>query len=206
MTRPDLESTSLECTDCGTGNPVVFIHGGASDYRTWDKQIRVFAERFRVLAYSRRFHWPNQSIADGAEYSMSVQADDLEYICKSLATPRPHLVGHSYGAYLALLVAMRNPGLVGRLVLAEPPVIPLFTSYPPKPQEILWLLITRPKTALPIIKFAATGLGPATAAAKKGLQELIPDSRRIDIPDASHIMHEDNPEAFNDAVIDFLQS
>jgi len=55
---------------------------------------------------------------------------------------------------------------MGKLVLAEAPVIPLFTSFPPEPVDILKLLITRPGTALPIIRSVATGLGPATSACR----------------------------------------
>jgi non-heme chloroperoxidase len=35
------------------------------------------------------------------------------------------------------------------------------------------------------------------------LEQLLPDSRRVTIGDASHFMHEDNPEAFNREVLDF---
>ncbi len=238
--------------------------------------------RFRVVRYSRRYHWPNEPIAEGAEYAMSDQVDDLEQLLQQLGLAGAHIVGHSYGAYLALMVAIRNPTLLGRLVLAEPPVIPLFTSFPPKPQEVLWLLVTKPNTALPIIRFAATGLGPASSAAKNddmetatahfgkavlgsdafknlsqarmqqvrinsskaellsdsfmtpldendvrhikartllvtgdqspivfhrlidGLEELLPNRERVNIPKASHIMHEDNSAAFNRAVLSFL--
>jgi pimeloyl-ACP methyl ester carboxylesterase len=283
MAKPNLQSASLKRIDYGTGQPVVLVHGSASDYRTWEQQTEAFAANFRVVTYSRRYHWPNEQISEGAEYSMAEQAVDLEQLLRSPENTCAHLVGHSYGAYLVLLVAIRNPILTGRLVLAEPPVIPLFTSFPPKPYEILKLLVTRPATALPIIKFAVTGLGPATLAAKKDdmegamtyfgkavlgsktfnslsqnrldqirhnfskeellsdhfmmplnekdvrkiqartllvtgeespaflhrltdrLEELIPNTARAWIPKASHIMHEDNATAFNQAVLSFLQ-
>jgi pimeloyl-ACP methyl ester carboxylesterase len=36
------------------------------------------------------------------------------------------------------------------------------------------------------------------------LEELLPDTERVEIPGASHIMHEDNPSAYNVAVLSFL--
>ncbi|NIT60692.1 MAG: alpha/beta fold hydrolase, partial [Aliifodinibius sp.] len=72
-----------------------------------------------------------------------------------------HLVGHSYGAFLSLLLAMRQPDYVRTLVLAEPPAITLFVSNNPKPLEILKLLVSRPRTAAAIIKFGAKGVTPA---------------------------------------------
>jgi len=283
MTRMDLQTTSLEYIESGAGQPVVLVHGSASDHRTWKQQLEAFAAKYRVVNYSRRYHWPNESVVDGAEYSMSDQVDDLEQLIQSLDITGAHIIGHSYGAYLALMVAIRNPTFVGSLVLAEPPVIPLFTSFPPKPTEILKLLVTRPRTALPVIKFAATGIGPAASAARKNdieaamtrfgkavlgisafnglsptrleqvrinsskaeflsdsfltpldekdvrnieartllvtgekspvlfhrltdrLEELIPNTERVEIPIASHIMHEDNAVAYNHAVLSFLQ-
>jgi pimeloyl-ACP methyl ester carboxylesterase len=80
MTRVDLNHTSLEYVACGNGPQVVFVHGSASDHRTWEHQLEVFANSFRVLSYSRRYHWPNEPIPDGIEYAMSEQLDDLEQL------------------------------------------------------------------------------------------------------------------------------
>ncbi len=283
MVQLNLQATTLEYIESGSGQPIVLVHGSASDHRTWNRQMPALAAKFRVVNYSRRYHWPNKPVADGAEYAMSDQVDDLEQLIQSLEVTGAHIIGHSYGAYLALMVAIKSPTMIGSLVLAEPPVIPLFSSFPPKPLEIIKLLVTRPRTALPIIKFAATGLGPAAAAARKDdmdaaiahfgkavlgvsafddlsqsrleqvrinsckaellsdsfmmaldekdvrsietrtllvtgekspeffhrladrLEELIPNTERVDIPNSSHIMHEDNAAAYNHAVLSFLQ-
>ena len=159
---------TLECVEKGTGEPVVLVHGSASDHRTWQPQLDEFSKRYRTLAYSRRYHWPNEPIPDGADYSMDEHVDDLQAFLQSFGKAPLHLVGHSYGAFICLLLAMRDPGLVRTLVLAEPPVVTLFVSNSPKPSEILRLMLTRPRTAVAIIMFGATGLGPATAAARKG--------------------------------------
>ena len=37
------------------------------------------------------------------------------------------------------------------------------------------------------------------------LESLLQDVERVEIPLASHLMHEENPEAFNRAVLDFLR-
>jgi len=79
-----------------------------------------------------------------------------------------HLVGHSYGAFLCLLLAIEKPEFVRSLALAEPPVITLFVSNTPKPLELLRLLVTRPRTAIAVISFGTKGMRPATAAAKGG--------------------------------------
>lgn len=164
----EVNGVSLEYVERGRGEPVVFVHGSASDLRTWQTQQEEFGSHFRAIAYSRRYHWPNQAIAEGADYSMAEHVDDLEALLRALRGAPAHLVGHSYGAFVCLLVAMRAPQLVRALVLAEPPVITLFVSNKPKPSEIMKLALTRPRTAMEIVKFGLKGLVPATAAVQRG--------------------------------------
>ena len=37
-----------------------------------------FAATYHVVAYSRRYHWPNDKIMSGADYSMDEQVNDLD--------------------------------------------------------------------------------------------------------------------------------
>ncbi len=168
MAKLDINGACLEVVEQGTGEPIVFVHGSASDYRTWKSQLEEFGDQYRAVAYSRRYHWPNDRIPDGADYSMREHVDDLQVLVRSLDAGAVHLVGHSYGAFVALLLAIREPRLVRTLVLEEPPVLPLFVSNEPKPAEILRLLFRRPRTAIAILRFGAKGIDPATAAARRG--------------------------------------
>ena len=168
MAHATVNGTTLEYAESGHGEPIVLIHGSASDQRAWYLQTPVFAEQARVITYSRRFHWPNTAIPDGADYAMAEQVADLRAFLHERGASPAHLVGHSYGALVALTLAMESPEMVRSLVLAEPPVIGLFVSNPPTAWEVIKLLATRPRTAAAIITLAVTGLGPATAAAKRG--------------------------------------
>ncbi len=53
---------------------------------------------------------------------MQQHVDDLTALVNELEKGPVHLVGHSYGANIVLALAIKNPGLVRSLVLAEPPV------------------------------------------------------------------------------------
>lgn len=168
MAGVEVRGAALEYLEAGSGEPLVLVHGSASDHRTWTSQREDFARRFRVITCSRRYHWPNAPITEGVDYSMTQQVDDRQALLRSLHAAPAHLVGHSYGAFLGLLLALKEPALVRSLVLAEPPAITLFVSSVPKPLEVLKLLLSRPRTAAAVIRFGATGVVPATQAFRRG--------------------------------------
>lgn len=133
---PELKSIfingdSLHYIDIGKGEPVVFVHGTLGDYRVWGMQLDTFGRHHRVIAYSRRYAFPNrQEFNDSADYSVNIHTDDLVEFLKALNTGPVHLVGHSYGAYIALMTTLRQPDLVKSLMLGEPPVMPLLMNVP----------------------------------------------------------------------------
>jgi pimeloyl-ACP methyl ester carboxylesterase len=98
---------------------------------------------------------------------MNEHVDDLEEVLQSFSDPSIHLVGHSYGAFVCLLLAIRKPSIVKKLVLAEPPIVSLFVSNTPKLSEIVRTFFTRPQTAIAIIKFGVLGVAPAVTALRR---------------------------------------
>jgi non-heme chloroperoxidase len=118
-----VNGVELHYFERGQGIPVIFVHGGLDDYRMWDAQIEPFAQHYRVIAYSRRYNYPNDNPHIRPDHSAIVEAEDLAALIKKLKLKRAHIVGHSYGALTALFLAVRHPELVRSLTLAEPPVL-----------------------------------------------------------------------------------
>jgi pimeloyl-ACP methyl ester carboxylesterase len=113
-----------------SGTPVVFVHGSLGDLNDWDAQVAAFAQTHRVLVYSRRYHPPNPPQDDDQTYSPMLHADDLAALLLQLDLAPAHVVGSSYGAYTALVLALEHPELVRSVVLGEPPVMPLLNRTP----------------------------------------------------------------------------
>jgi len=171
MATIELKGASFDYVERGRGETLVLVHGSASDHRTWQGQLGPLSEHFRVIAYSRRYHFPNQPIASGNDYSMPEHIADLKALIDALELSPAHLVGHSYGAFVCLLLAILAPARVRSLVLTEPPVLPLVVRIPPQPSDLLKLFLTRPLTGIAVAKLAGGGLGPAGAEAKRGNKE-----------------------------------
>ena len=114
----------------GSGPPVVLVHGSVSDYREWAHQMAPLARRYRVIAYSRRYHWPNPPPGADADASLDRQVDDLAAFIKALGIAPAHIVGHSFGGAVALNLALRHPELVRTLILIEPGVVGVLGNMP----------------------------------------------------------------------------
>lgn len=114
----------LHYVEQGQGRPLIFIHGSLSDYTYWKPQFPFFTPDRRVIAYSRRYNWPNDNPAR-AGYSAIADADDLAAFIETLGLREPVIVGHSYGALTALFFGARHPGIAKALVLAEAPAVSL---------------------------------------------------------------------------------
>ena len=117
-----VNGVELHYIEQGQGPPIVLVHGGLADYREWGPQMERFAQSHRVIAYSRRYNYPNQNREIRADHSALVDAEDLAAFLRALDLDQSDIVGYSYGAFGALVLALEHPELVHVLALAEPPV------------------------------------------------------------------------------------
>lgn len=273
VSRIQVNGVELHYIEHGDGLPVVMVHGSLADYSYWEwsEQVQRVSGDYPVIAYSRRYNHPNRNPPEG-NHSAVVEARDLAGLIEALATGPVHLVGHSYGAYTALLFALDHPGAVRSLVLAEPPLIRwlpdipggegilegfLADSWAPmgrafreqgraagleasaqwyfgSPLEEVqkewreltvrnvaeWQALTTSDDAFPMVEYqrvrrlevpvlvlsgSRNELG-FTALVDERLMELLPDARRVLIPEAGHEMFLDDPEASARAMLEFFHA
>src|SRR5512143_3582220 len=100
--------------EMGSGPPVVFVHGGGlGGAQAWRAQWPL-AARWRLIFPNRPGY--GGSPIDGREY-FDVDAGHVAELLGAGA----HVVGHSYGAVIALLAAARRPDAVWTLTAVECP-------------------------------------------------------------------------------------
>lgn len=120
------EENQLYYKEAGTGETILFIHGGQEDYRVFLPQIDALKDNYRVITYSRRYNYPNSNnYQKGDTYNPFTEAEDLESLINNLNTNSIHLVGHSYGGLIAMAYTDKNPDRVKSLTLSEPPLLKL---------------------------------------------------------------------------------
>lgn len=97
----------------GSGERVVCVHGSLSWGTFAFREQRPLANAHALVLPDRRGY--GASAVSGPS-DFAVDADDIA----ALLGERAHLVGHSYGAVVALLVAARRPEAVSTLTVIEP--------------------------------------------------------------------------------------
>lgn len=107
----------------GAGAPLVFVHGVMGDWQTWAPQWPAFCAHHSCTSYSRRYNHPNHNDMPSPNHSALVEADDLSAFLDVLGLRRVALVASSYGAFVALALAVRHPEKVSAIVAVEPAML-----------------------------------------------------------------------------------
>ncbi|HET6320520.1 MAG TPA: alpha/beta hydrolase [Hyphomicrobium sp.] len=106
--------------DEGSGEPVLLIHGFASNVATnwvdtgWVKTLTDAG--YRAIAYDNRGHGRSAKLYDQEDYGAPVMAEDARRLLDHLGIGRAHVMGYSMGARIAAFLALAHPGRVRSLV------------------------------------------------------------------------------------------
>ncbi|HNH36138.1 MAG TPA: alpha/beta hydrolase, partial [Rhodocyclaceae bacterium] len=117
--RIDAAGIGTNYHDVGDGHPVLLIHGsgpGVSAWANWRLTLPELSKRFRVVAPDMAgFGFSDRP--EGIRYGMDGWVTQAIGLLDALGIEKAHLVGNSFGGALALAMAIRHPGRIGRLVL-----------------------------------------------------------------------------------------
>ena len=118
-----LTATDLDVERLGSGPPVVLVHGSIVGVRrSWRKQLAL-GEQWALCLPNR----PGFGNSPGLERG---DFDAEAPLIAELLGESSHLVGHSYGAVIALLAAARRPEAIRSLIVSEPGLLRLAAGDP----------------------------------------------------------------------------
>ena len=120
--------------EAGTGPGVVCTHANASTSGQWHRLMDLLTPTFRVLApdlygSGKSPDWPSDRII-----SLLDEVAFIEPVLARAGSPLA-LVGHSYGAAVALIAALANPSRIRAIALYEPTLFALLDAETPPPNE-----------------------------------------------------------------------
>jgi hypothetical protein len=90
-----VNGTEMAYVEDGKGETFVFVHGAAGDWRSYDDLRPYIAQKYRYVAPSRRYHWPNAWTDDGENYTMAQNVEDVAAFIRALDVGKVHLFGGS---------------------------------------------------------------------------------------------------------------
>jgi esterase len=146
----------LHAIEAGEGDPLILLHGLFGAARNFGTIQRQLAQRHRTIALDLRNHGASAHAHEMNYPSMAV--DVIETLRQRNAFPAS-LVGHSMGGKVAMHVALTQPDLVTRLVVAD--IAPV--SYPPHYRDIIAAMQHLPLTPGLTRATADAALAPAIA-------------------------------------------
>ena len=116
--------------EVGRGPAVVCLHSNASSSSQWRALMKRLAPSHRVVAIDAIGAGKSSPWPDDSGPTLSDEAAFIEPVLA--ATEQPFvLIGHSYGAAIALVAALARPERIRALVLYEPPLIALLEEEAP---------------------------------------------------------------------------
>ena len=200
------------------GPVLVLLHGmGAESSRSsWDGVVPLLADRYRIIVPDLRGHGVSPS---PGTYLMTEMADDVAALLDGLGIASAAVIGHSMGGVVGMVLAVRRPDLVARLVVEDSPPprdepIPGFDDppvLPPDPTE--YDRVTRPAILREILRpspvwaegidaigapVLVMGGGRTSEIDQEALEALarcLPAGTWVTI-DAGHNIHPNRPEEF----------
>ncbi len=108
--------------------PALLLHHGlASSQRIWELMLPTLARHFRVVTYDARGH--GLSAKPTSAYGFEHVRADAVAVMRATRLRRPVIVGHSWGATVALDVAAARPRSVSAAVLVDGGVFPMRDTF-----------------------------------------------------------------------------
>jgi len=119
--RIPVGKASLYSREIGRGQPVIALHGGPDfDHSYLLPDLDRLADEFRLIYYDQRGRGRSADQVRPQDVTLASDVDDLDKVRRHFHLESPTLLGHSWGAVLALEYALRHPEHVSRMILMNP--------------------------------------------------------------------------------------
>jgi pimeloyl-ACP methyl ester carboxylesterase len=116
----EVDGVKLHYVDRGSGDPVVLLHGNGSMIQDFESSglIGMASRKYRVIAFDRP-GFGYSARPRGTIWTPEKQADLIHHALMQIGISRATVLGHSWGASVAVALALKHPELVAGVVLAS---------------------------------------------------------------------------------------
>lgn len=105
----------------GSGNPLILLHGNGETHEIFRESAEALSETYTVYAIDSRCHGQSEQ---KARLTYDDMADDVAFFIQKLDLQKPALCGFSDGAIVGILISVKYPNLLSKLVACGANVTP----------------------------------------------------------------------------------
>ena len=105
----------------GEGQPIILLHGNQETHEIFDKLIDKLKDNYKVYAIDSRCHGKSENPVD---ISYNLMCDDIIDLIKKLHIQKPILYGFSDGGIIGILIAIKEPTLLSKLIVSGANISP----------------------------------------------------------------------------------
>ena len=102
----------------GKGEPIIFVHEFAGDFRSWEPQVNYFSRYNKCITYCARGYHPSEIPQNETQYSQERAWRDIISVMDNLNMKKANIVGLSMGGFATLHLGINAPDRVSSLVIA----------------------------------------------------------------------------------------
>ena len=122
-----VNNVKLYYEEYGSGKPIILLHGNQESHDIFDKLINNLKNKYKVYAIDSRCHGKSENPID---ISYDLMCDDIIDFIKKMNIDKPILYGFSDGGIVGLLVAIKEPNLLSKLIVSGANITPdVFTTF-----------------------------------------------------------------------------
>jgi proline iminopeptidase len=119
--RIPVGNATLYAREIGRGQPIIVLHGGPDfDHRYLLPEMDRFSDAFRLIYYDQRGRGRSGDGVNPDDVTMASEVSDLDQVRQHFQLPAAAILGHSWGAVLALEYALKYPERVSHLIIMNP--------------------------------------------------------------------------------------
>jgi len=119
--RVPVGRSDLYAREIGRGQPIIVLHGGPDfDHSYFLPDMDRLSDSYRLLYYDQRGRGRSAAGVEPEDVTMESEVADLDKVRQYFHLDRAAILGHSWGAVLALEYVLRHPDRVSQLILMNP--------------------------------------------------------------------------------------
>jgi len=112
------DNVKLYYETTGKGEPIIFVHEFAGDFRSWAPQVNYFSRYNQCITFCARGYYPSDVPENENKYSQKRAWRDIISVMDNLEIEKAHIVGLSMGGFATLHLGINAPNRVLSLVIA----------------------------------------------------------------------------------------